>query len=255
MCSASHIIGIGMRGKCPHGLKCWLYFPEDDCPFYRTTVFSHYADKNTPPPSKKLPTLCMVGPAARKHVWPASALAFCTTWLEGCQALRLVCGEACHLLHDVVSQQCPAVRLPERAQPRCGSRCMLWEHAEQWQSQPPSPRVDRLALHCAMFHTSHRYLTSSLHFTLLHCFERSLSWSFFLAQGDASEPKDSTAEEGPYWSLMFEVSESDEKAVNMEQTSLAGGKWAGLVKESIIGALNTKMISAEDQIVSIYHRC
>ena len=76
-----------------------------------------------------------------------------------------------------------------------------------------------------------------------------------MAQGDASEPKDSTAEEGPYWSLMFEVSESDEKAVNMEQTSLAGGKWAGLVKESIIGALNTKMISAEDQIVSIYHRC
>ena len=38
----------GVRGKCPHGLKCWLYFPEDDCPFYRTTVFSHYAKKNCP---------------------------------------------------------------------------------------------------------------------------------------------------------------------------------------------------------------
>ena len=61
LCSASHIIGIGMRGQCPHGLKCWLYFPEDNCPFYRTTVFSHYADKNTPGPDVKLPTLCMVG--------------------------------------------------------------------------------------------------------------------------------------------------------------------------------------------------
>lgn len=38
----------GIRGHCPHGLKCWLYFPEDNCPFYRTTVFSHYAKKNCP---------------------------------------------------------------------------------------------------------------------------------------------------------------------------------------------------------------
>lgn len=38
----------GIRGACPHGKKCWLYFPEDDCPFYRTTVFSHYAQKNCP---------------------------------------------------------------------------------------------------------------------------------------------------------------------------------------------------------------
>ncbi len=33
--SSSHIIGIGIRGACPHGSKCWLYFPEDDCPYYR----------------------------------------------------------------------------------------------------------------------------------------------------------------------------------------------------------------------------
>ena len=59
-CSSSHIIGIGVRGKCPHGLKCWLYFPEDNCPFYRTTVFSHYAKKNCPADDVKLPTLCNV---------------------------------------------------------------------------------------------------------------------------------------------------------------------------------------------------
>lgn len=33
--SSSHIIGVGVRGECPHGLKCWLYYPEDNCPFYR----------------------------------------------------------------------------------------------------------------------------------------------------------------------------------------------------------------------------
>lgn len=59
-CSSSHIVGIGLRGQCPHGLKCWLYFPEDNCPFYRTTVFSHYAPKNCPAPDARLPTLCLV---------------------------------------------------------------------------------------------------------------------------------------------------------------------------------------------------
>jgi len=58
--SSSHIIGLGIRGKSPHDTKCWLYYPEDDCPFYRTTVFSHYAPKNCPAGDKKLPTLCLV---------------------------------------------------------------------------------------------------------------------------------------------------------------------------------------------------
>ncbi|KAK9796975.1 hypothetical protein WJX73_004167 [Symbiochloris irregularis] len=129
--SSSHIIGIGIRGQCPHGLKCWLYFPEDNCPFYRTTVFSHYADKNTPAPDAKLKTLCL---------------------------------------------------------------------------------------------------------------------------GDASDAKGSQAEAGPYWSLMFEVSESTEKPVNQKMVDLGGGKWAEVVKECVIGALNTKMISKDDQIVSLYHR-
>lgn len=58
--SSSHIIGLGIRGHCPHGTKCWLYFPEDDCPFYRTTVFSNYAKKNCPADDVQLPTLCLV---------------------------------------------------------------------------------------------------------------------------------------------------------------------------------------------------
>ena len=34
-----------------------LYFPEDDCPFYRATIFSNYSPNNQPDASKKLPTI------------------------------------------------------------------------------------------------------------------------------------------------------------------------------------------------------
>ena len=34
-----------------------LYFPEDDCPFYRATIFSNYSPNNQPTKDVKLPTL------------------------------------------------------------------------------------------------------------------------------------------------------------------------------------------------------
>jgi protoporphyrinogen oxidase len=48
--SSSHIIGIGLGGAPPPSLtkKCWMYFPEDNCPFYRVTVFSNYSPYNVP---------------------------------------------------------------------------------------------------------------------------------------------------------------------------------------------------------------
>ena len=48
--SSSNIFGIGLRGKPPADLrtKCWMYFPENDCPFYRVTVFSNYSPNNVP---------------------------------------------------------------------------------------------------------------------------------------------------------------------------------------------------------------
>jgi protoporphyrinogen oxidase len=50
--SSSHIIGVGLQGSMPDKLqkKCWMYFPEDNCPFYRVTVFSHYSPNNVPEP-------------------------------------------------------------------------------------------------------------------------------------------------------------------------------------------------------------
>jgi protoporphyrinogen oxidase len=48
--SSSNIIGIGLEGEPPEQLrtKCWMYFPEDDNPFYRVTVFSNYSRNNVP---------------------------------------------------------------------------------------------------------------------------------------------------------------------------------------------------------------
>jgi len=57
--SSTHVIGIGIRGTRPEriGDKCWLYFPEDNCPFYRATIFSNYSPNNQPEASKLLPTM------------------------------------------------------------------------------------------------------------------------------------------------------------------------------------------------------
>ncbi|KAF2735368.1 UDP-galactopyranose mutase-like protein [Polyplosphaeria fusca] len=57
--SSTHVIGVGIRGERPEriGDKCWLYFPEDDCPFYRATIFSNYSPYNQPQADEKLATM------------------------------------------------------------------------------------------------------------------------------------------------------------------------------------------------------
>ncbi|UPK89957.1 hypothetical protein LCI18_000892 [Fusarium solani-melongenae] len=121
--STTHVVGVGIRGARPEriGDKCWLYFPEDNCPFYRATIFSNYSPYNQPQADVKLPTL-------------------------------------------------------------------------------------------------------------------------YLANGEPAESDE--AKEGPYWSIMLEVSQSTMKPVDVEN----------LLKESIQGLINTEMIKPEDEIVSTYHR-
>lgn len=121
--SSTHIIGLGLRGVSPHENKCWLYYPEDNCPYYRCTVFSHYAKKNCPAADVTMPTI--------RH------------------------------------------------------------------GDPKIPVTDK------------------------------------------------AAKAGPYWSLMFEVSENKEfKPVNYDT----------IVEETIQGAINTGMITTTDEITSIYYR-
>ncbi|MGK2905868.1 MAG: protoporphyrinogen/coproporphyrinogen oxidase [Desulfuromonadales bacterium] len=42
-----YVVGIGLRGK-REDTKCWMYFPEDNCPFYRVTNFHNYSPYNVP---------------------------------------------------------------------------------------------------------------------------------------------------------------------------------------------------------------
>jgi len=121
--STTHVIGVGIRGERPEriGDKCWLYFPEDNCPFYRATIFSNYSPHNQPEASKKLKTMQLA---------------------------------------------------------------------------------------------------------------------------DGSKPASDEEKEGPYWSIMLEVSESSMKPVDR----------ANLMKDSIQGLINTEMLKPGDEIVSTYHR-
>ena len=61
---------------------------------------------------------------------------------------------------------------------------------------------------------------------------------------DGSNPSSTEAQEGPYWSIMLEVSESSMKPVDNDN----------MLKDCIIGLLNTEMLKPDDQIVSTYHR-
>ncbi|KAI0013327.1 FAD/NAD(P)-binding domain-containing protein [Xylariaceae sp. FL0662B] len=121
--SSTHVIGVGLRGARPEriGDKCWLYFPEDNCPFYRATIFSNYSPYNQPQADAKLPTISIA---------------------------------------------------------------------------------------------------------------------------DGSKPASAEPKEGPYWSIMLEVSQSSLKPVDE----------ANLLKDSIQGLINTEMIKPDDEIVSTYHR-
>jgi hypothetical protein len=131
--STSHIIGIGLRGAQPPVEAQWMYFPEDDCPFYRATMFSKYSAFNVPDASRELPTLCRAGELERELL-------------------------------------------------------------------------------------------------------------------------DATERPGPYWSLMFEVSESPMKPVDTSPCRLGGREYPRVVLETIEGAINTLLCAKTDEIVSIYYR-
>ncbi|MBW0481450.1 hypothetical protein O181_021165 [Austropuccinia psidii MF-1] len=63
--SSTHVVGFGIRGLPTGPMKgsCWLYYPEDNCPFYRVTVFSNYSPNNCPKEQVKLKTLQAADPS------------------------------------------------------------------------------------------------------------------------------------------------------------------------------------------------
>jgi len=91
--SSSNIVGIGMEGPKPASLKkkCWMYFPENDCPFYRVTVFSHYSPNNVPVPEKQWSLMAEVSESPCK---PVNQHTLIDEVIQGMHAARLLHPEA-----------------------------------------------------------------------------------------------------------------------------------------------------------------
>ncbi|KAI9633342.1 uncharacterized protein MKK02DRAFT_39323 [Dioszegia hungarica] len=85
--SSTIILGLGIRGTRPDriGDKCWLYFPEDDSPYYRATIFSNYSPYNTPSSSASLPTLQLADGSAPQDSEPADG-PYWSIMFEVCQS-------------------------------------------------------------------------------------------------------------------------------------------------------------------------
>ena len=68
--SSTHVAGIGLKGNPPEHLsdKCWIYFPENDNPFYRVTVFSNYSPNNVPDITISWSLMCEVSESQMKPV-------------------------------------------------------------------------------------------------------------------------------------------------------------------------------------------
>lgn len=68
--SGTHVVGLALNGRPPDHLatKCWSYFPESDCPFYRGTVFSNYSPNNVPDPASDWSLMLEVSQSNAKPV-------------------------------------------------------------------------------------------------------------------------------------------------------------------------------------------
>lgn len=51
------VVGLGINKPCPSN-KCWVYFPENDSPFFRVTYLSNYSPSNVPDSKKNYSLLC-----------------------------------------------------------------------------------------------------------------------------------------------------------------------------------------------------
>lgn len=87
--SSVHVVGAGFKGKPPDKLrtKCWMYFPEPDCPFYRVTVFSNYSPNNVPEPGKYWSLMAEVSESPES---PVDAAKVADDVLAGLRATELI---------------------------------------------------------------------------------------------------------------------------------------------------------------------
>jgi len=85
--SSTNVILFGFEGKSPNGNSSWMYFPDDDVPFYRSTVFSNYSPKNTPDPDKYYSLMLEVSESEFK---PVNQETVVEESLDACKKMGLV---------------------------------------------------------------------------------------------------------------------------------------------------------------------
>jgi protoporphyrinogen oxidase len=68
--SSGYMVGIGLKSRAPGAgtpdTKSWMYFPEDNCPFYRVTYLSNYSPFMTPDKDNNYSLLCEVSESDAK---------------------------------------------------------------------------------------------------------------------------------------------------------------------------------------------
>lgn len=68
--SGGYMVGIGLKSRAPGGgtpdTKSWMYFPEENCPFYRVTYLSNYSPHMTPDKDNYYSLLCEVSESPAK---------------------------------------------------------------------------------------------------------------------------------------------------------------------------------------------
>jgi len=87
--TSTHVVGIGLEGQPGESLrtKCWMYFPEDECPFYRVTVFSNYSPENAPRPGE---TWSLMAEVSQSRFKPVDRRRVADDVLRGLRATGLV---------------------------------------------------------------------------------------------------------------------------------------------------------------------
>ena len=121
--SSSNIFGIGLRGKPREDLatKCWIYFPEDNCPFYRVTVFSNYSPNNVPDINRHWSLMAEVSESPHKPVDHDRLLELV---IDGLLATRLI--DAARILSrpGSIARDMAIRRRGSIARQRSGSYCL-----------------------------------------------------------------------------------------------------------------------------------
>jgi UDP-galactopyranose mutase len=84
--SGSYIVGVGIRQPAP-SKKCWMYYPESNCPFYRLTYLSNYSPEVVPDASTNYSLLAEI---SRSEFKPVSKCTVIDETIQGMVNTRMI---------------------------------------------------------------------------------------------------------------------------------------------------------------------